>query len=77
YFDSETNSLKDDLVKVANQLSEKFRFAYTTVKEVLDKAGHSNKIVVHQPKRLQSKFEDAFSVVEGVGDKIKAYIQEK
>ncbi|CAF4000520.1 unnamed protein product [Rotaria sordida] len=77
YFDSETNSLKDDLVKVANQLSEKFRFAYTTVKEVLDKAGHSNKIVVHQPKRLQSKFEDAFSVVEGVGDKIKTYIQEK
>jgi hypothetical protein len=36
-----------------------------------------SKVVVHQPKRLQSKFEDAFSVVEGVGDKIKSYIQEK
>ncbi|CAF4663498.1 unnamed protein product, partial [Rotaria sp. Silwood2] len=77
YFESDTHSLKDDLVKVANQLSEKFRFAYTTSKEVLEKAGHLNQIVVHQPKRLQSKFEEAFSVVEGVGDKIKQYIQEK
>ncbi|UJR10281.1 hypothetical protein I4U23_014488 [Adineta vaga] len=77
YFDSETQTLKEDLVKVANQLSEKFRFAYTTAKDVLDKVGYSNKIVVHQPKRLQSKFEDAFSVVEGVGEKIKSYIQEK
>ncbi len=41
YFDTETNSLKDDLVKVANQLSEKFRFAYTTAKDVLEKAGLS------------------------------------
>jgi len=36
-----------------------------------------SKVVIHQPKRLQSKFEDAFSVVEGVGDKIKSFIQEK
>jgi len=77
YFDSDSHSLKNDLVRVADQLSEKFRFAYTTAKEVLEKVGYSNKIVVHQPKRLQSKFEDAFSVVEGVGDKIKSYIQEK
>ena len=41
YFDSETNSLKDDLVKVAGQLSEKFRFAYTTAKDVLAKAGQT------------------------------------
>jgi hypothetical protein len=36
-----------------------------------------SKIVIHQPKRLQSKLEDAFQVVEAVGDKIKSYIQEK
>jgi len=77
YFDSDSHSLKTDLVKVADQLSEKFRFAYTTAKEVLDKAGHLNKIVVHQPKRLHSKFEDAFSVVQGAGDKVKSYILEK
>jgi len=77
YFDSDSHALKGDLVKAADQLSEKFRFAYTTVKEVLDKAGHLNKIVVHQPKRLQSKFEDAFSVIEGAGEKIKSFIQEK
>ena len=41
YFDSEANPLKDDLVKVAGQLSEKFRFAYTTAKELLSKVGHS------------------------------------
>jgi protein disulfide isomerase family A protein 3 len=77
YFDSDSHSLKKDLVRTADQLSEKFRFAYTTAKDILDKAGHLNKIVVHQPKRLQSKFEDAFTVVEGVGDKLKSYIQEK
>jgi len=37
----------------------------------------SSKIVVHQPKRLQSEFEDAFFIVEGVGDKVESYIQEK
>jgi hypothetical protein len=36
-----------------------------------------SKIVVHQPKRLQSKFEDAFSVVQGAGDKVKSFILEK
>jgi len=77
YFDSDSHSLKKDLVKVADQLSEKFRFAYTSTKEVLDKAGDLNIIVVHQPKPLQSEFEDAFSIIEGVGDKIKTYIQQK
>lgn len=41
YFDSESNPLKNDLVKVAGQLADKFRFAYTTAKEVLSKVGHS------------------------------------
>jgi hypothetical protein len=41
YFDSDTNTLKNDLVKVAGQLSDKFRFAYTTAKEVLEKVGQS------------------------------------
>jgi hypothetical protein len=36
-----------------------------------------SKIVVHQPKRFQSKFEEAFQVVEAVGDKVKSYIQDK
>jgi protein disulfide isomerase family A protein 3 len=77
YFDSDSHSMKSDLVRVADQLSEKFRFAYTTAKDVLEKAGHLNKIVVHQPKRLQSKFEDAFTVVQGAGDKVKSFILEK
>jgi hypothetical protein len=41
YFVSDSHSLKNDLVKVADQLSEKYRFAYTTNKDVLNKAGHS------------------------------------
>ena len=41
YFESETSALKNDLVKVAGQLSEKFRFAYTTAKEILDKVGQT------------------------------------
>lgn len=41
YFDSDSHSLKNDLVKVAGQLSEKFRFAVTTAKEILDKVGQT------------------------------------
>ncbi|CAF2759659.1 unnamed protein product [Rotaria sp. Silwood2] len=70
YFESDTHSLKSDLVKAADQLSEKFRFAYTTSKEILDQVDHLNKIVIHQPKRLQSKFEDTFSAVQGVDDSL-------
>ena len=77
YFDSETNSLKDDLVRTAGALSEKFRFAYTTSKEILDKVEHLNKVVVHQPKRLHSKFEDTFSAIGNVGNRLKAFILEK
>jgi protein disulfide isomerase family A protein 3 len=77
YFESDSHAMKKDLVKAADQLSEKFRFAYTTAKEILDKAGHLNKIVIHQPKRLQSKFEDAFTVVQGAGDKVKSFITDK
>ncbi|CAF1251975.1 unnamed protein product, partial [Didymodactylos carnosus] len=40
YFESETHNLKKDLLKTADQLSEKFRFAYTTAKDILEKAGH-------------------------------------
>lgn len=36
-----------------------------------------SKILIHQPKRLHSKFEDAFTVVEAVGDKVKSFIQDK
>lgn len=77
YFDSESNSLKQELTKTADKLSEKYRFAYTTNKEILEKAGHTNKIVIHQPKRLQSKFESDFLVAEGTGEKLRAFIQER
>ena len=45
YFESDSAALKNDLVKVADQLSEKFRFAYTTAKEVLDKVGQSKYVI--------------------------------
>ena len=41
YFDSESNSLKQELVKAADKLSEKYRFAYTTSKEILGVAGQT------------------------------------
>jgi hypothetical protein len=41
YFDSEAARLKAEFIMIANQLSEKFRFAYTTNKEIIDKAGQS------------------------------------
>ncbi|CAM4968513.1 unnamed protein product [Rotaria socialis] len=77
YFSSETSSLKDDLVKAAGQLSEKFRFAYTTSYEILGNVEYSNKIVIHQPKRLQTKLENSFVVVEATGNAIKSFILEK
>jgi len=36
-----------------------------------------SKVLVHQPKRLQSKFEEAFQIVEGAADKLKSFIQQK
>ncbi|CAF3456254.1 unnamed protein product [Rotaria socialis] len=77
YFSSETSSLKDDLVKAAGQLSEKFRFAYTTSYEILGNVEYSNKIVIHQPKRLQTKLENSFVVVEATGNAIKSFILEE
>jgi hypothetical protein len=41
YFESDSQALKQDLVRVADQLSEKYRFAYTTVKEILANTGYS------------------------------------
>lgn len=45
--------------KVAGALSSELKFAHTSVKEILDKYGYKDDIVLFQPKRLHNKFEEA------------------
>jgi protein disulfide-isomerase A3 len=49
----------------AGALSEDFRFAHTFSKDLASKLGHSNNVVIYQPKVLHSKFEDKLKKFEG------------
>jgi len=55
FFKSEDSVFTSEFVKVADQLAENFRFAYSIDKDVLAKYGHENKVVIYQPPRLQVK----------------------
>lgn len=59
------NELSKVFQKVADTLSSEFRFAHTFEKEVLEKYDYKDSIVLFQPKRLQSKFEDAVMKYKG------------
>jgi protein disulfide isomerase family A protein 3 len=39
--------------KLADSLAESYRFGYSSNPEVLAKYGHTDKIVIYQPQRLQ------------------------
>lgn len=58
-FFSAENELSKVFQKVADTLSAEFRFAHTFETPVLEKYDYKDSIVLFQPKRLQSKFEDA------------------
>lgn len=77
FFEKETD-LKGDFLKTAEKMRERITFAHSTKKEVLDKAGFKDNVVLYRPKRLQNKFEDSFVVYKGDTDShsMKAFITE-
>ncbi|CAB3256310.1 unnamed protein product [Arctia plantaginis] len=77
FFEKETD-LKGDFLKTADKLREEVAFGHSSFKDVLDKAGYKNDVVLFRPKRLQNKFEDSFVVYKGNDESysLKAFIKE-
>ncbi|CAJ0927683.1 unnamed protein product, partial [Mesorhabditis belari] len=75
FFEGESK-LKDSFLKVADTERDRFRFGYTSVKAVLEKAGFTDDIVVYPPKKLQNKFEPNEFKYDGNydTDKIKNFL---
>ncbi|KAK4872052.1 hypothetical protein RN001_016176 [Aquatica leii] len=57
FFEKETD-LKIAFMKVADKLREKVRFAHTSFKNILEKQGTKNAIILFRPAYLANKFED-------------------
>jgi len=76
-FSASGSTLLTEFKKVADQLAENYRFAYSSSPEVLAKYSHDEKVVIYQPPRLQVKLESAENVYSGdaTANKIKSFIQ--
>jgi len=75
FFEKESD-LKAAFLKLADKLREKVRFAHSSLKEVLDKQGLKNNVVLFRPPHLHNKFEDNFVVFKGSNDKLNTFITE-
>uniref|UniRef100_A0A0N4ZU86 Protein disulfide-isomerase n=1 Tax=Parastrongyloides trichosuri TaxID=131310 RepID=A0A0N4ZU86_PARTI len=75
FFESESK-LKDSFLKVADTERDRFRFAHTSNKALLEKQGLTDDIVVFTPKKLQNKFESHEHKYDGNydTDKIKNFL---
>ncbi|RZF44763.1 hypothetical protein LSTR_LSTR000715 [Laodelphax striatellus] len=69
FFESDSD-LKSEFLKTAEKLKEKMQFGHSTAKEVLDKEGKTDSIVLYRPKHLHNKFEPDLVVYDGKADKI-------
>ncbi|PNF35559.1 Protein disulfide-isomerase A3 [Cryptotermes secundus] len=68
FFEKETD-LKGAFLKLADKLRERVRFGHSTTKAVLEKAGHTDAIVLFRPKHLLNKFEPNSVTYEGASKK--------
>lgn len=77
FFEKESD-LKGEFLKTADKMREEVTFGHSSSKDVLEKAGHKNNVVLYRPKRLQNKFEDSSVVYEGETEKysLKAFVKE-
>jgi len=76
FFEKDTK-FKDSFLKVADMERDRFNFAYTSAKEILDKYKFNDDIVIFQPKRLHNKFEENQIRYDGTydTDKLKKFYQ--
>jgi protein disulfide isomerase family A protein 3 len=69
FFADESSGLKTVYMKLADKLRESVRFAVSSNKDVVEKYGYSDNIVLFRPKHLHNKFEPNFIVYEGAATK--------
>ncbi|KAL3289630.1 hypothetical protein HHI36_023040 [Cryptolaemus montrouzieri] len=67
FFEKESD-LKAAFLKIADKLRESVRFAHSTHKEVLDKQGLKNDVVLFRPAILDNKFEEKSVTFSGSAD---------
>ncbi|XP_044765397.1 protein disulfide-isomerase A3 [Coccinella septempunctata] len=67
FFEKESE-LKTAFLKTADKLRESVRFAHSSYKEVLDKQGLKDNVVLFRPEILKNKFEDNQVVYSGNAD---------
>jgi len=78
YFADPSSSLKTEFMKASDKLRESVTFGHTSSKEILDKYGYSDDIVLYRPKIFWSKFEPKEVKFSGSADKdeIKDFVKE-
>jgi len=78
FFSSEGSDLQKQFQKVADSLSEDFKFGHSTNSEVLDKYNYKDTVVLFQPKRLHNKFESSEQKYDGdaAQSKIKKWVSD-
>lgn len=67
FFEKESD-LKAAFLKLADKLREKVQFAHSSLKEILDKQGATDAVVLFRPALLKNKFEPTFVTYEGSAD---------
>ncbi|CAG4977504.1 unnamed protein product [Parnassius apollo] len=77
FFEKETD-LKGEFLKTADKMREEVTFGHSSAKQVLEKTGFKDNVVLYRPKRLQNKFEESSVVYKGDTDSysLKAFIKE-
>ncbi|KAG8181198.1 hypothetical protein JTE90_013168 [Oedothorax gibbosus] len=77
YFADASSSLKAEFLKAADKLRESVSFAFTSNKDIIEKYGYSDEIVLFRPKKFFSKFEPQEVKYTGSEDKdeIKDFIK--
>jgi len=77
FFKLASSGLATEFKKVADQLAENYRFAFSSNADVLAKYNHEDKVVIFQPPRLQVKLEPTEAVYSGSASShgIKTFVQ--
>jgi len=78
FFESDTADAKKQFQKLADTLSEDFRFAHTLMPEILEKYGYKDDIVIFRAKRLHNKFDESQVKFDGTVtlSKLKTWVND-
>ncbi|XP_072038113.1 protein disulfide-isomerase A3-like isoform X2 [Amphiura filiformis] len=78
FFSEKDSKDHKEFMKAASSLSEDFRLAYTTEKDVMEKFGYTDKVVIFRATKQASKFEESTVVFDGEikGRSISTWVKE-